>query len=58
MKKVAVFIVCFIPAAWLVFAVLTDRLSADPIKDITQDTGSWAMRLLLVTLCITPVLLS
>ena len=55
MKKVAVFIVCFIPAAWLVFAVLTDRLSADPIKDITQDTGSWALRLLLVTLCITPL---
>ena len=55
MKKVAVFIVCFIPAAWLLFAVLTDRLSADPIKDITQDTGSWALRLLLVTLCITPL---
>jgi len=55
MKKLAVFIVCFIPAAWLLFAALTGRLSADPIKDITEDTGSWALRLLLVTLCITPL---
>ena len=55
MKKVALFSVCFIPAAWLVFAALTDRLSADPVKDITQETGSWTLRVLLVTLCITPL---
>jgi len=44
MRKVAVFVLCLIPAAWLVIAALTDRLSADPIKDITEDTGTWALR--------------
>src|SRR5881396_2265478 len=55
MRKVAVFVLCLIPAAWLVIAALTDRLSANPIKDITEDTGTWALRLLLVTLCVTPL---
>ena len=52
--KVAVFLLCFVPTAWLVFAALTDRLSANPIKDITEDTGTWALRFLLLTLCVTP----
>ncbi len=52
--KVAVFLLCLVPIAWLAFAALTDRLSANPIKDITEDTGTWALRLLLLTLSITP----
>jgi len=52
--KVAVFLLCLVPTAWLVFAALTDRLSANPIKDITEDTGTWALRFLLLTLCVTP----
>src|SRR5262249_33225963 len=53
-SKVAVFLLCFAPAAWLVFSALTDRLSANPIKDITEETGTWALRFLLLTLCVTP----
>src|SRR5262249_19660633 len=52
--KVAVFILCLVPTAWLVFEALTDRLSANPIKYITEDTGTWALRFLLLTLCVTP----
>jgi sulfoxide reductase heme-binding subunit YedZ len=52
--KVAVFFLCLVPMAWLAFAALTDRLSANPIRDITQDTGTWALRFLLLTLCVTP----
>src|SRR5262244_2329462 len=52
--KVAVVFLCLVPAAWLVFAALTDKLSANPIKDITEDTGTWALRFLLLTLCVTP----
>ena len=55
MRKVAVFVLCLIPAAWLVIAALTGRLSANPIKDITEDTGTWTLRFLLVTLCVTPL---
>jgi methionine sulfoxide reductase heme-binding subunit len=52
--KVAVFLLCLAPAAWLIFSALTDRLSANPIKDITEETGTWALRFVLLTLCVTP----
>ena len=52
--KIAVFLLCLVPTAWLIFAALTDRLSANPIKDITEETGTWALRLLLLTLSVTP----
>lgn len=55
MRKVAIFILCLIPAIWLVAAALTDHLSANPIKDITEQTGTWTLRFLLVTLCVTPI---
>src|SRR5262245_50411505 len=55
MRKVAVFITCLAPAAWLVIAALMDQLSANPIKDITEYTGTWTLRMLVATLCITPV---
>src|SRR6058998_1480151 len=55
MRKVAVFVLCLIPVAWLLIAALTDHLSANPIKDITEDTGTWALRFLLIGLCVTPL---
>ena len=54
LAKVAVFLLCLAPAAWLVIAALTDNLSANPIKDITEETGIWTLRFLLITLCVTP----
>src|SRR5262245_54605442 len=55
MRKAGVFILCLVPAVWLIVAGLTDRLSANPIRDITEQTGTWTLRLLLVTLCVTPI---
>jgi sulfoxide reductase heme-binding subunit YedZ len=52
--KIAVFLLCLVPTALLIFAALTDRFSANPIKDITEETGTWALRLLLLTLSVTP----
>jgi len=43
------------PVVWLVTAALTDDLSANPIRDITEETGTWALRFLLITLCVTPL---
>ena len=54
LARVAVFLLCLAPAAWLVIAALTDNLSANPIKDITEETGTWTLRFLLITLCVTP----
>jgi methionine sulfoxide reductase heme-binding subunit len=54
LSKVAVFLICLMPFAWLGIAAFTNGLSANPIKDITEATGTCALRFLLVTLCITP----
>ena len=53
--KPLVFVAALSPFLWLVFRGLTDRLSANPIEDITLTTGIWALRWLLVTLAITPL---
>ena len=53
--KPIVWVLCLAPLAWLVFRTLTGRLSANPIDDITDFTGQWSLRLLLVSLSVTPL---
>ena len=48
-------VLALVPLAWLVYAVLTGRTSANPAEDIILTTGIWALRFLLITLAITPV---
>jgi sulfoxide reductase heme-binding subunit YedZ len=55
LTKPLVFLAALAPFLWLLFRTLTGRLSANPIEDITLTTGIWALRLLLVTLAITPL---
>lgn len=44
-----------LPALWLAFGLATDRLGADPVAELLHTTGSWALKLLLATLAITPL---
>ncbi|MBI5461411.1 MAG: sulfoxide reductase heme-binding subunit YedZ [Gammaproteobacteria bacterium] len=53
--KPTVFVLCLLPLAWLVFALLADRLGANPIEALTRETGEWTLRWLLITLCMTPL---
>ena len=53
--KVAVFLAALGPTAWLVWAALTGNLSANPLSDITNETGVWALRFVCITLAITPL---
>ena len=53
--KPAVFVAGLGPTAWLVWAVLTGNLSANPLSDITNETGIWALRFICITLAITPL---
>lgn len=55
MLKPAVFAACLAPFGWLVFRALTDRLSVNPIEDITLTTGIWALRFLVASIAITPL---
>lgn len=42
------------PAALLVVRALAGDLGANPIESVTHATGAWALRLLLLTLAVTP----
>jgi sulfoxide reductase heme-binding subunit YedZ len=42
------------PAVWLAWAALTGNLSVNPLSDLTNETGVWALRFLCITLLITP----
>jgi len=53
--KPLVFVASLAPAAWLVWAILTGNLSANPLSDLTNETGIWALRFVCITLAITPL---
>ena len=49
------FLLCLAPAVWLLTDVAGERLGANPVEAITHSTGDWALRLLLLTLAVTPL---
>ena len=53
--KPIVFLACLAPLGRLVWLGLHSGLGANPIEFITHSTGDWTLRLLLVTLSITPL---
>lgn len=53
--KPAVFLLCLVPLAILALRILTDALGPNPVEELLHRTGDWALRLLLVTLSMTPV---
>jgi len=55
MIKPAVFVACLIPLAMLIWRLLSDDLGPNPIEELTRQTGEWTLRLLLLTLTMTPL---
>jgi sulfoxide reductase heme-binding subunit YedZ len=53
--KPLIWVVCLAPLAWLVYRAVFGGLSPNPIDDITDETGQWTLRLLLVSLTVTPL---
>jgi sulfoxide reductase heme-binding subunit YedZ len=53
--KVALFILILVPLFLLFIDVVNNDLGPDPAKAMAHITGEWAMRLLLVTLAISPL---
>jgi sulfoxide reductase heme-binding subunit YedZ len=53
--KPTVFVLALGPAAWLTWAAVTDRLGANPIDAMTDETGTWTLRLVVATLAVTPL---
>src|SRR5437763_13788582 len=53
--KIIIFAAALGPAGWLVWAAYTGNFSADPLADITNETGVWTLRFLCLTLAVTPL---
>ena len=55
--KPLVFLLCLLPAALVVGDAfgITGQLSANPVEDILDRFGNWAIRLIMITLSVTPL---
>lgn len=53
--KPIVFVACLLPVIVLGWSFYTGALGANPIETITRDSGEWTLRLLLITLLMTPL---
>ena len=53
--RLFVFTVALIPFAYLVFALFTGKLGANPIERLTNETGEWAIRFIMISLSLTPL---
>ena len=53
--KPLVFLAGLGPLGYLIWAAFTDNLTANPISEITLETGTWTLRFLCITLSITPL---
>ena len=53
--KPLLFIACFLPLAWLAYKGFFIGLGANPIEKVSRYTGDWTLRLVLITLAVTPL---
>ena len=53
--KPLVFAAALTPAALLVYGFYTNDLTANPLDYITDQTGTWALAMLVITLTVTPL---
>ncbi|MDA0996846.1 MAG: sulfoxide reductase heme-binding subunit YedZ [Proteobacteria bacterium] len=53
--KPLVWAVCLAPLAWLAWLAPTGGLGANPIEFINRHLGDWGLRILLVSLAVTPL---
>jgi methionine sulfoxide reductase heme-binding subunit len=53
--KPIVFVSCLGPFLWLVYNAFWGDLGVNPVETITNETGIWTLRLLAVTIAITPL---
>ena len=52
--KPVVFLACLLPFSQLVYGAVWGDLGANPVETITNTTGIWTLRLLVLTIAITP----
>ncbi|WP_191062452.1 protein-methionine-sulfoxide reductase heme-binding subunit MsrQ, partial [Geminicoccus harenae] len=53
--KLATLVLVTLPAAWILGQLLAGTLMPRPLEEMIHQTGNWAVRLLVASLCITPL---
>ena len=53
--KPAVFVMCLLPFAWLLYGALTNQLGANPAEALIRATGDWTLRFVCIVLAVTPL---
>ena len=53
--KPLIFVAALLPLAWLVYGALADALGPNPAEALIRSTGDWTLRLLCLTLAVTPL---
>jgi len=53
--KPLVLVACLLPLAWLVLGAASNTLGANPAEALIRSTGDWTLRLLCLTLAVTPL---
>jgi sulfoxide reductase heme-binding subunit YedZ len=53
--RFSVFLLCLVPFGYVLYGALSGSLGPDPAEAIMHVTGEWAVRLLLLTLLVTPL---
>jgi methionine sulfoxide reductase heme-binding subunit len=53
--KPLLFMLALLPLAWLVYGAFTNTLGANPAEALIRATGDWTLRLLCLTLAVTPL---
>jgi len=53
--KIGVFILCLLPFIWLLYHSIVGRLGPDPAEAIMLFTGAWSLRILALTLLVSPL---
>lgn len=53
--KLIIWLAALTPLSWMIYAGLNNQLGPDPGKALVDGLGLWALRLLLITLCLRPL---
>jgi sulfoxide reductase heme-binding subunit YedZ len=53
--KPALWLLCVLPFVWLVWGAANDALGANPAEYLIRATGDWTLRLLCITLAVSPL---
>ena len=53
--RVGLFLLCLVPFAYLLYGAVSGALGPDPAEEIMHVTGEWAMRILILTLLMSPL---